>query len=259
MRTSTLESVLDTYLHAYRELIAVEHVEGSTVISFPFHLAANHRIEITVTDVAGRYIISDGARTLGEIESAGYSLTEEMRDKLQSVASLPGLRIVDSHLLLESSYLEIGISIQKFLEMSKMIGDVYLVHKQRDPAEDDLIADVRTILDSKTLPYRLRHKVQGEIEAHPFDVVIPPNGRPGMAINVLGGRNTHSLAQVWGYKCDDIRRNDNNKGRIKLALIYDIRFQKWSNASKSILASRADIVLPSNSLDDLRSTIQDLF
>lgn len=50
-----IDRVLETYLRAYRGLIVVEPVdENSVTISFPFHLAANHRVEITVTDFGER-------------------------------------------------------------------------------------------------------------------------------------------------------------------------------------------------------------
>src|SRR5689334_22332362 len=107
---SMIDSVLDTYLDAYRGLIAAERVNGDAVMSFPFHLAANHRVEITVSDWGEeRCIISDSARTLGEIESAGYSLTGSMKTKLERLASLSDVRIVDGHLILETSQAQLGV------------------------------------------------------------------------------------------------------------------------------------------------------
>ncbi len=247
-----IDSVLDTYLEVYRGLIAVEAVDANSVtISFPFHLAGSHRVEITVTDLGNeKCIISDAARTIGELQDAGYSLTIPMKEKLERIANLSGLRIVNDYLLLESSYTNIGASIQKFLEISKMIGDVYLVHKQRGTPEKDLVAQVKTVLDSKSLLYRERDRIRGQIESHPFDLLVPPNGHPGMAVSVLGGQNTHTLAQVWGYKCDDIRHEKGNDN-IKLALVYDVRFATWSDTSRKILESRADFALAGDSLRQL--------
>lgn len=130
--TKVIESVLETYLSTYRDLIAIEYIGNSAVISFPFHLAANHRIEVTVTDFGDRCIISDSARTLGEVEAAGYSVTAQLKEKMETLAALPGLNFVDSHLILQCSHADLGPSIQKYLEASKMIGDVYLVHRQRE-------------------------------------------------------------------------------------------------------------------------------
>jgi hypothetical protein len=247
-----IDSVLETYLRAYQGLIAVEPIDDSSVtISFPFHLAANHRIEITVTDLGSeKCIVSDGARTLGEIQDAGYSLTSQTKRRLEWIASLSDLRIVNDHLVLETAYADLGTSIQKFLEVSKTIGDVYLVHKQRADAGDELITQVRTVLDSKNILYRQREKIWGRLESHPFDLVAPPNGHPGLAVGVLGGQNTHALAQIWYYKCDDIRNREQNNN-IKLALVYDVRFEPWSDTSKAILESRADVVLPGDSLKEL--------
>jgi hypothetical protein len=255
--TKMLDSVLKTYLRVYRSLITVEPVdETSVTISFPLHLAANHRIEVTVTDLGKkRCMISDGARTLGELQDAGYVLTPQTRERLERIADLSGLRIVSDHLLLESSYAEIGAAIQRFLEASKVIGDVYLVHKPRSVPDEDLIAKVRTVLDSNRILYREREKIWGEHESHPFDLVSPPNGHLGLAVSVLNGQNTHTVAQVWYYKCDDIRRREQNNN-IKLALVYDTRFEAWSDTSKAILQSKADVLLPGDSLGNLSSELE---
>ena len=253
-----IESALETYLGVYRSLIAVEPIDANSItISFPFHLAGNHRIEITVTDLANeRCIISDAGRTLGELQAAGHSLTSQMKEKLEDLANLSGLGVVNENLVVECSYAELGGTIQKFLEMSKMIGDVYLVHKQRTPSEDNLVAQVRTVLDSKRVLYREGEKIRGELELHPFHIVAPPNGHPGLAVSILGGQNTHQLAQVWGFKCDDIRREKRNE-RIKLALVYDVRFSAWSSASKAILEHRADLAIPGNSIRSLAERLEE--
>jgi hypothetical protein len=252
-----INSVLDTYLDAYRKLIAVEPAdENSVTISFPFHLAAHHRVEVTVTDLGNRQcIISDAARTLGEVRDAGHSVSTHMKERLERIANLSGLRIVEDHLVMDSSYTDLGPSIQKFLEMCKMIGDVYLVHKQREAAEDDLVAQVRMVLDSKGLLYREREKLRGQIESHPFNLVVPPNGHVGMAVKILTGINTHAIAQIWGYKCDDIKKEQRNQNT-RLALIYDTRFERWSTTSRAILETRADVALPSESLGDLVTRLE---
>jgi hypothetical protein len=249
---TVIESILDTYLSAYRGLLMAEPVDGNSVtISFPLHLAAHHRIEITVTDLGvDKCIISDGARTLGEVQDAGYSLTTPMKERLEGIANLSGVRIVKDHLVLESSYRDVGTSIQKFLEMSKMIGDVYLVHRQRANVGDELVAQVRKVLNSKKILYRVRSKLQGKYEAHQFDIVAPPNGHKGLAVSILPGQNTHNTAQVWYCKCDDIKRLRDNRS-IRLGLIYDVRFDTWSETSKALLRAKADIAIPSDSLGEL--------
>jgi hypothetical protein len=258
--TLSSDAVLDAYLRAYRDLIAVELDGDSATLSFPFHLAANHRVEITVTKFGkNRCILSDSARTLGEVQAAGYSLTPQMKEKLERLASLSGLRIPDTHLVLETSYKDLGTSIQKFLETAKTIGDVYLVHKPRETIDDDLLSQVKLTLEAAMLPYRLHEKIPGEIELHPFDLVVPPNGRGGMAVSILSGQNTHNVAQIWGFKCDDIKRGEwHRKTQSKLALIYDVRYQKWSDTSRAILESRADVVVAGDSLDGLRDAVTQL-
>jgi hypothetical protein len=249
---SVIDSVLDEYLKTYRDLTAVERLDNSSIIlSVPLHLAARHRIEVTVTDWGkGRCLISDSARTLGEIEAAGYSLTPVMMDRLEKLAGAAGVRIVDMHLVLESAYNNLGSSIQKFIETSKTIGDVYLVHRHRAEEREDLVSQVRTVLNSENILYRPKQKLQGQREAHSIDLFVMPNGRAGLALNVLGGQNTHALAQIWYCKCDDIRLAYENRN-IRLALIYDVRHEAWTAASKAYLEAKSDVVLPGDLLGEL--------
>jgi hypothetical protein len=254
---AAISSVLNSYLKAYRGLIAVEKVDGSTVLSFPLHLAASHRIEITVTDWGkGRYFISDSARTLGEIEAAGYSVTRQMKTRLEQLAAVAGARIVDTHLVLESAEGDLGVSIQKFLELSKTIGDVYLVHKQREKPDDELVQEVGAVLSANGLHYRLHEKIYGNLDVHPLDLVVPPNGHPGLAVAILHGQNTHTVAGFWYYRCDDIKAGQwYRDAKAKLALVYDVRYP-WSDTSRSILESKADIALPSDSLGQLSARLK---
>lgn len=254
-----LESVLDTYISAYRDLIVTERVEpNSLTLSLPMHLAGSHRVEITVTDIGkGWCVLSDGARTLNEIRNAGHSLTPQMKEKLERIANISSVEIVEETLVWEVQYAEIGPSIQKYLELCKMIGDVYLIHKPRDTEEGDLVCEVKTVLDSKGVPYLVHRKIYGEIEVHPFHFLIPPNGHPGLAVKVVSGHNTHSIATDWYFRCDDIKKDQKNH-HTKLALVYDVRIAKWSDASKAILARKADAAIPSNELSELGDRIDSL-
>jgi hypothetical protein len=103
------------------------------------------------------------------------------------------------------------------------------------------------------LLYRLDEKVAGKIELHPFNLVVPPNGRPGLAVSILSGKNTHNVAQIWYFKCDDVKNGEwYQRSKSRLALIYDVRGHVWSESSRAILESRADLALPSDALDDFR-------
>jgi hypothetical protein len=155
-------------------------------------------------------------------------------------------------LVLESTKRDLGASIQKFLELSKTLGDIYLVHKQRERPDEDLVQEVGTVLAANGLHYRLHEKIHGSLDVHPIDLVVPPNGHPGLAVAILNGQNTHSLAAFWYYRCDDIKAGKWYKdAKARLALVYDVRNQPWTETSRSILARKADIAVPSNALGEL--------
>lgn len=232
--------------------------DRSVTISFPFRLAANHRIEITVTKIGkDQYILSDAARTLGEVRDAGNTITERMMARIERISGAAGISVRDGHLIMETSAKALATSIQRFLETAKMIGDVYLVHKNRMEPESVLVSQIRRELDSKNLPYREKEKLQGRIEAHSFDLLVPPNGHAGLAIGIVSGQNTHSLATSWYFRCDDIKLVEKNRN-VKLALIYDVGCGIWSDSSRNIIADKADAAIPSDSLGELWDRFQGL-
>ena len=180
-----------------------------------------------------------------------------MKDRIERIAGAAGLTVKDDHLTMESSAKALPASMQRFLETAKMIGDVYLVHKNRIESESSLIPHIRRALDSKHLLYREKEKLRGRIEVHSFDLVVPPNGHPGLAIGVVSGQNTHTLATSWYFKCDDIKHAEGNRN-VKLALVYDVGCGTWSEASRSILADKADAAIPSDSLREMPQRFQSL-
>src|SRR5579872_120100 len=132
-----LESVLEDYLRSYKGLIATERVDDRSIsLSFPFHFASNHRIEVLVTHATGnQYVISDGARILSELKASGQPITKKTRERLEALGRLSGVRLLREYLVLNSDKDKIGDDIQRFLEAAKTIGDVYFVHRERNPNE----------------------------------------------------------------------------------------------------------------------------
>jgi hypothetical protein len=80
-------SVVKAYLDAYKKLVVSESVtEGaagtSTAISIPLHFSGNHRVEVTVTEFSsGKYILSDMARTLGELAEGGEDRNPRLQEE----------------------------------------------------------------------------------------------------------------------------------------------------------------------------------
>ncbi|OFW07474.1 MAG: hypothetical protein A3G20_03535 [Acidobacteria bacterium RIFCSPLOWO2_12_FULL_59_11] len=240
--------VLGKYLDTYKGLIAAEEIENNSVtVSFPFHYSGHHRIELTITAVGEHFIISDMARTVGELRDFGVRVETKTRRRLEEISKISGLKIVQDHLLLESSAEELGKNVQRLLEVAKTIGDVYLVHRAKAPMERDLVREVREILNKRRLIYKEKEKVNGHLEMHSVNFLIPANGKTGLAIAVLPGHNSHLVAEAWGFKCDDIRAVPVNSG-LKIGLVYDTATETWAAESRRILEEKADIVVPGDSL-----------
>lgn len=244
--------MLQRYLTAYRGLLAAEDLDDRTVsLSFPFHYASNHRIEINVTKVSGRqWIISDSGRIMSELILAGYRISKGLRERLTGLALGAGVSMKDDYLILDSNEEELGENIQRFVETAKTIGDVYFVHKEHPIRERELVKQVKAVLDRREVAYQQDYKVNGEIEAHKFAFYVPPNGLPGLALAVLSAQNTHTAAQVWAFRCEDVKRQPQNK-RVRVGVIYDTQSANWSEESQKILRSRADVVLTDKQISEL--------
>ena len=243
-----VESVLSNYLESYRGLIEAEPLdEGSVLLSFPFHYSGNHRIEVAVTRIADdAFLISDMAKTIEELQSAGYEIGPNTKKRIEGVAKTSGLALRESHLILESGQKNLGENIQRFVEAAKTIADVYLVYRGRTAGKEaDLVKEVKHVLNRRKVIYKEGQRIRGIIEMHSVDFLIPSNGRLGMAVSILSGTNSHLIAEAWGFKAEDIKNSD---PKLKVGLIYDVVLSKWSDDSKNILEAKADLAIPGNAL-----------
>ena len=153
-----LTSVLEDYLRTYRGLIAIEQVDDRSVsLSFPFHFASNHRVEVVVTHATGdQYIISDSARILSELKASGHPVTSKTRERLEALGKAAGVNLIREYLVLASTKDKLGDDIQKFLETAKTIGDVYFARSRTHLNEREIIAKVKTVLDSSRMSFTRR-------------------------------------------------------------------------------------------------------
>jgi len=252
-----LNSVLREYLGTYRNLLAAENIdEHSVTLSFPLHYASNHRIEINVTKAsASQWIISDSGRIMTELRLSGYKINQELSERLSELALAAGVRTIDDYLIMDSDSEHLGEKIQLFVEAAKTIGDVYFVHKERPFRERELVRQVKSVLEERGIPYQQNFKLGGELEAHKFAFYLPPNGVPGTALAVLSSQNTHTAAQVWAFRCDDVKRQPRNQ-RIRVGIVYDTENAKWSEESQNILRSRADLVLSDKQVSELPGKLE---
>jgi hypothetical protein len=253
--------IVAAYLRAYKGLVASEHVADkahagdSTTLSIPLHFAGDHRVEVTVTEFTpGKFILSDMARTLGELGESGSRITAEFRSRVEDIAKRFGVRLMQDHLLLECDNASLGNAIQRFSEAAKTIGDAYLRQTTRTVHVREVVAHVKQILESRQLRFKENQRVNGAIEPHPFNLYVAPNGRPGLAVAVIAGQNTHALAKIWAFNCADVR--EKFAERLKIGVVLDEKDSApWTKQSKKILLKGADIVAPSSDLSKLENGI----
>lgn len=249
--------ILKAYLDAYRSLVASEQVADkaipgeSTTISVPLHIAGNHRVEVTVTEFSpGKFILSDMARTLGELSESGSRISADFRRRTEEIIKEFGVRLVKDHMLMDCDKASLGEAIQRFSEAAKTIGDAYLLQRTRSVHVREVLGEVKQILAARQLQFKENQKLKGTIEQVSFDFYVPPNGKPGLALAVVAGGNTHSLAKIWAFNCLDVK--EQYAERLKLGVVIDEDDSaRWTRHSKQILKKGADIVASSKDLSDL--------
>jgi hypothetical protein len=252
---SLLNDVLKHYLSTHKELIATEQVdENNAIVSLPLHFVGNHRVEVSITKATdGLFLLSDLGRTIGELKEYGYAVSQNLLSRMVKIAKPANVRIVNENLVMDCRPDEVGTALHIFAEAAKTIGDAYLAFQVKTPSEKKLIEEVRNLLGERHILYKFAHKVHGKLDVHPIDFYVPPNGHPGLALEVLAGYNTHSTAQIWYFKCQDIRAFDS---RLKVGIVYDVEDSNWSKRSEAILHNVADFALPSNDLPSLPDIVK---
>ena len=168
------------------------------------------------------------------------------------IAKPAQVRVLDESLVADCTPHYVGIVLHEFAEAAKTIGDAYLAYKVKTSPDTRLIEEIRAIFADRQIAYKFNQKVRGKIDVHPIDFVIPPNGHPGLALAALGGGRTHDTAQIWYFKCQDIRTQDN---RLKVGIVYDVEQSVWSSRSETILRDNADFAMPSDQIETLGDTV----
>ena len=247
-------TVVSRFLDFYRSDLEAEVIDDkSVVLSFPVHFSGFHRIEVTVTQgTSGRFILSDGSKTISELRNAGYALNKRLKNRLEFISRMAKLRVVNNYLVSECDAQGLGSEVQRFVEAVKTIGDAYLVQRLLPSRETNLLNRVAEFLGNQQVVYRTRYLLDGELEKHTVDFYLPPNGVPGLALSVMGNPS-RTAAEAWAFRSSDIRRvND----RTDVGVVYDDTIAKEN--SKAILTSVADISVPSSDLSVLRARMQSL-
>lgn len=253
-----MDEVLTNYFSTHRDLITGEQVDAdNALVSFPLHFVGNHRVEIAVTRAAdGLFILSDVGRIIGQLKEYGYAVSTNLMARIVQMAKPAKVRIVNENLIMDCRPEEVGTALHTFGEAAKTIGDAYLAFQVKVPSEKRLVEEVRALLNERQIHYKFAQKIRGSLDVHPVDFYVPPNGHLGLALKVLAGFNTHSTAQIWYFKCQDIR---SHTPKLKVGIVYDIEESNWSRRSEGIIQSSADFALPSSELpglpDVVRSTI----
>lgn len=247
MSDALRDLAVDRFIDFYRNDLVSESVDDNNVIlSFPVHFSGFHRVEVTITQVhPDRFLISDGAKIIEELRNAGYDLTSKLKQRLEKIARLAKIRVVNEYLVSESTSDLLGSSIQNFVEAAKTIGDAYLVQRAAPPKDTNLFNLVSEFLAAQSIPFQIKKAIEGKIEKHSVDFLFPPNGVPGLALSVMGNP-TRMAAEAWAFKTSDIKAMN---ARMRVGVVYQA--DSATESSKAILNSAVDVSVPSSDITAL--------
>lgn len=108
---------------------------------------------------------------------------------------------------------------------------------------------MKSVLDAEKVVYQEKFSLSGEIEPHKFNFYVPPNGSRALALAILSSQNTHYAAQVWAFKTEDVKRQPVNRG-LRVGIVYDTE-KTWTDESRRILESRADLVITDKDVEQI--------
>ena len=242
---------LDRFFEFYKNDIETEVIDArNVVLSFPVHFSSFHRVEITITQTAGEtFIISDGAKVIDELRTAGYSLNNKLRARLESICKFARIRVINDHLVSNSSLKELGSSIQRFVEAAKTIGDAYLVQRTTIKRDLDLLDEVSSFLVKQGVSFRKKQPLSGQFERHVVDFYFPPNGVPGLALSVMNN-TSRTTAEAWAFRSLDIKKINE---RTQVGVVYEDNGIR--DNSLSILMGVLDVSVPSSDISRLRGSL----
>jgi hypothetical protein len=254
MKTNLENIALERFFEFYKNDIESEIIDpDNVVISFPVHFSGFHRVEVTVTRVSeDQYIISDGAKILDELRSAGYVVNAKLHKRIEDISKVAGIRVVKGYLVSDSDLASLGSSIQRFLEAAKTIGDAYLVQKTSSPKDTQILKQVSEFLAEQHVPFQTRHPLMGQFEKHVVDFYFPPNGVPGLALSVMNNPS-RTVAEAWAFRSMDIKKNNE---RMRVGVVYDD--QEVRDNSKTILSNVLDVSIPSSKITQLSGSLKRL-
>ncbi len=249
MKRLLAKDIRKAYLAAYAQLVDCEilpgNSEGIVGISVPLHIVGQSRVEFQLIPLSeSELLLSDGGRTIQELQLSGYALTGAFSAKIAAAVEVMGAKLAGHAILLQCGTAVIGATVQRFAEIIKTVGDFYLA--RRVPVElkrPEVVDRVGRALTEAGSGFELERRLPGRIEAHRVDFFIPRNGAGPWAVEVLGPQQTHSQAMIWDYRCRDIKGV--NPG-LNVGIIFDDERGSWSDMSRKILKSSADLVVPSS-------------
>jgi hypothetical protein len=222
-------------------------------LSLPIETTGGHRLELAINEIsATKVLVSDLGKTLSELVSIGVDpfANSGRMDRLAAMEREFGVTRQESELQMLVDKQELGVGLIRFATALKTISDMAYLHRVSTGAIYRINLAIRTILERANIPFtegeraivrgvlesQIAMDFIGRIDEHPFGVAV------------IGGASTKRLAEVWGFRFEDVRKADQSIRRIA---VYDDEEQRWSKASIRILEGTADLALPSSRVDAL--------
>jgi hypothetical protein len=256
--SSNCDALIETFVTSFGAQARTARLGDWCRLSLPIHTTGGHRIELAVNEIsATKVLVSDLGKTLSELVSIGVDpfANQKRAERFEALEREFGVTRQESELQMLVDARDLGASLIRFATALKTISDMAYLHRVSTGAVYRINLAIRTMLEREKIPFSEGERaiVRGVLEPQiQLDFLGRAEERP-FGLAVIGGAGTKRLAEVWGFRFEDMRKADQVIRRIA---VYDDEEQRWSKASVRILEGTADLALPSSRVDTLTTFLK---
>ena len=201
MHNISCYDLVNEYMIWLKENITVSELENACEITTPFVDRHNDFLQIYLTNVDGKYYLTDDGYILNDLLMSGVDInTDKRKELLQTILNGYGIELKDKELKVSVTKKDYPLKKHLLIQSMLAINDLYLVSQSK--VLSFFMEDVERFLNLKKIRFLPNINFIGKSGySHSFDFAIPKSGvapeRIIKAINSPSRDNVSSLIFSW--------------------------------------------------------------
>lgn len=236
LNCQTVKNLLVTYLQNETEIL---QSRVACIASLPFKVLDGVNAEVYIEEISGGYLVHDGGRSLGVLESSGMLITDRKLELLGQLAKRLGasfdngvFKKIAKDSSLQESVLSVGqccsVSMFELLKHAPSTEEEMIRSRVRADVNNWAVAHGATIHDNK--------KVQGAVKQYTLDLFLDTASVP-IGINILVPTYGAAVsADRYALQSLDLGKTSFKR------LVVLVKPDKWKQKSRSVVSKMADAV-----------------